>query len=364
MLTRFSVQGYRNFKKKVIWDLQDIRDYRFNTDALLNERDAVGIKCALIYGRNAVGKTNFGNAIFDIWANLGLSNPVADEHNYLNADADSIANFEYEFYFSNAKILYSYSKFARNKLATEKLTLDDEVVFSYNYLSSDMEESNLSVIGAATLNWEFTSQNVSILSYVCNNTPLDSLGPVGQMYRFVTNMGLISDLRTLDRDFVSGILDYVIQHNKVKDLEKFLNHFGIKEKLGVYSTVSGERVLCFVHETPIPFARNCSSGTVSLLRLYNYFIKRPEPSLLFVDEFDAFYHHDLAEKVIGYFKSKKHQIVCASHNTDLFSNKIMRPDCLFILSSEGLTSAANATKRELREGHNLEKLYKAGEFDV
>ena len=42
----------------------------------------------------------------------------------------------------------------------------------------------------------------------------------------------------------------------------------------------------------------------------------------------------------------------------------MRPDCLFILSSSGtLTSLCNATQRELREGHNLEKMYISGEFE-
>ena len=41
----------------------------------------------------------------------------------------------------------------------------------------------------------------------------------------------------------------------------------------------------------------------------------------------------------------------------------MRPDCYFILSDNKLTSFADATNRELREGHNLEKLYMSGEFD-
>jgi hypothetical protein len=41
----------------------------------------------------------------------------------------------------------------------------------------------------------------------------------------------------------------------------------------------------------------------------------------------------------------------------------MRPDCYFILTGEKLTSFANATNRELREGHNLEKLYMSGEFN-
>ena len=46
-----------------------------------------------------------------------------------------------------------------------------------------------------------------------------------------------------------------------------------------------------------------------------------------------------------------------SHNTNLMTNRLMRPDCMFILSRKGtLTALCNATLRELREGHNLEKM--------
>ena len=46
------------------------------------------------------------------------------------------------------------------------------------------------------------------------------------------------------------------------------------------------------------------------------------------------------------------------------TNHLSRPDCLFILSKAGkLTALCNATERELREGHNLEKMYISGEFE-
>ena len=80
----------------------------------------------------------------------------------------------------------------------------------------------------------------------------------------------------------------------------------------------------------------------------------------------AFYHYEMAQNVIQFLKKKypRCQIIMTSHNTNLMTNRLMRPDCLFILSSSGtLTSLCNATQRELREGHNLEKMYISGEFE-
>ena len=117
----------------------------------------------------------------------------------------------------------------------------------------------------------------------------------------------------------------------------------------------------------VPFYENASSGTLALFDLYRRLIvKIGGSSFVYLDEFDAFYHYEMAEKVIGFFKRKypKCQMIMTSHNTNLMTNRIMRPDCLLILSSRGtLTSLCNATERELREGHNLEKMYISGEFE-
>ena len=85
---------------------------------------------------------------------------------------------------------------------------------------------------------------------------------------------------------------------------------------------------------------------------------------MFLDEFDAYYHYELSETIVQIAEQMKHtQVIFTSHNTSLLSNRIMRPDCYFILTLNKLTSIIDATDRELREGHNLEKLYMSGEFD-
>lgn len=87
---------------------------------------------------------------------------------------------------------------------------------------------------------------------------------------------------------------------------------------------------------------------------------------MYLDEFDAFYHYEMAENLFRYCKIRfpNSQIIFTSHNTNLISNRLLRPDCIFILSRTGeMTSLNNATQRELREGHNLEKMYISGEFE-
>lgn len=363
MLRRFEVQGFRNFGHGLVLDLTKLHDYQFNADATSQGL----VKCGIIYGRNAVGKTNLCNALFDVKSNIGSTEHFTDESNYLCADVPTEqASFLYSFDIDGHVVDYSYTKRTHTKLVTETLSVDGRSVFEFDHEAGRLTGGNLGLANAQNLNWNFRESGMSVLSYVCNNVPANTDSPVMGAYRFIRDMHPISDSYTLDRRFVSRIANLVVEQNLVEELESFLCRFGISDHLAVHVIPSGDPVLYFEKkERPVPFAENCSSGTVALLRLFRYFETVKGPSFLFVDEFDAFYHYALAEEVIRYFKeSENHQVLCASHNTDLFSNKVLRPDCLFVLGNEGITSAADATRRELREGNNLEKLYKAGEFDT
>ena len=70
MLKLFEVSGFKNFKDPVRLDFSDVRDYKFNTQCVSSGL----ISKAVIYGKNSVGKSNFGLALFDIVSHLSSKN--------------------------------------------------------------------------------------------------------------------------------------------------------------------------------------------------------------------------------------------------------------------------------------------------
>ena len=57
------------------------------------------------------------------------------------------------------------------------------------------------------------------------------------------------------------------------------------------------------------------------------------------------------------------QTILTSHNTYIATNDLLRPDCYFILENGIIKALPDRTERELREGHNLEKMLRQGEFN-
>ena len=123
--------------------------------------------------------------------------------------------------------------------------------------------------------------------------------------------------------------------------------------------------LYFSHNRLVPFYENASSGTLALLQLYSSFISVVRTaSCIYLDEFDAFYHFELAEKIVELLKKFENtQIIFTTHNTDLLSNDLLRPDCYFWLHENKITALSDLTEKELRKAHNLQKMFKAGAFN-
>ncbi|WP_018750149.1 AAA family ATPase [Paenibacillus sanguinis] len=365
MLIRFEVEGFKNFSQRVALDFTDVRDYKFNTscvkDGILNK--------LIVYGKNAVGKTNLGLAIFDIASHLSDNNVTPGVYNfYLNADSDTnYAEFRYVFNFNQSKVAYCYRKSDFRELMYETVSIDDKLVFSYDFQTKQGDFSGLQNY-APSLNFEFHQNNLSVLRYIVSNSKTEDVPELSSLVKFVSRMLWF---RSLDENRYIGYktdssdyINFIFEGNYVKEFEEFLNKSGVSGSLISKENPSGDRVLYFNHKKPLPFLKTASNGTKALYTIFYWLKTTHELSLLFIDEFDAYYHVELSEAIVQMLQQAQNfQTILTSHNTNLLSNKIMRPDCYFILTPDMLVSFANATKRELREGHNLEKLYISGEFD-
>lgn len=366
MLKKFSVKNYKSFKDELVIDFSDFKDYQYNTHAIENNL----ISTAVIYGKNSSGKTNLGFALFDITLHLVDKEQVADQHtNYLNANSDeSVAAFSYSFLFDKDEVTYRYRKQNSKKLTYEELYVNDKKVFSYNFLEHKSDFSNLSYIQADTLNFGFKDMNLSVVRYIANNSNLDKNSFINKLMNFVSHMLWFRSIGVNNYigyyKGVEQLMDQIIKNGSVSKFEKFLKNCGIDHDLTVAKDVFGNDILAvkFNHRV-IPFWEIASNGTQALTLYFYWSQKFTDITFLFIDEFDAFYHTDLAETMIKEISQKKDfQTILTTHNTALMSNRFLRPDCYFILSNNRLYSLPKCTEKELREGHNLEKMYRNGEF--
>lgn len=374
MLKRFLLKNYKNFKDELCINFEDIADYQFSTDCIENGI----IRKMLIYGQNATGKTNLGKALMDIYSTIFGGLRHMDNEIFLNADSsEESAVFSYIFQFDDKELVYTYARLSNQELQYEELIIDGTTIFKCNFDVQEYLFDNLKDINAETANTERYLQSLDstepilpFLRWLINNVALDNNSILIRLADYAKKMTMITVGNTLmfpSKRTKAVFYTLLEMQEKLQDLEDFLNAMGIECRLALKKLPDGQRELYFAQEKLIPFYENASSGTLALVDLYCGLVPDVQgASFIYLDEFDAFYHYEMAEKVIQFFKKRypKCQVVMTSHNTNLMTNRLMRPDCVFILSKTGtLTALCNATQRELKEGHNLEKMYISGEFE-
>jgi len=368
MLRKFSVANFKTFDKKIEIDFSKVRDYSFNNNLIHNDL----VRTSLLYGKNAVGKTSLSHAIIDIrFTLLGNRNWLHDNIGFLNANSEEdSARFAYEFLIENHKIEYSYEKSDPETLSYEELIIDGELLYKFNFNEDignlDSLKNNEELEHLNFENWE---DDIPILRYILNNSKLNELSILKSLKKFVEGMVILkpSDNKVNfvgPKIITTGIISTIIESGRVQDLEEFFRKCDIDVKLKVEVTPEGEKRLYFDYKRPIEFVKYASSGTLALTALYIVLNKLADLSFVFIDEFDANFHYELAKNMLVHtIEHQACQMILTTHNTDLMTNKFLRPDCYFIMMPNRIVSVAEATKRELRQGHNLEKLYQSGEFN-
>ena len=367
MLKRFSVENFKGFRDKITLDIGSPSNYEFNAKVIENGCITKGI----IYGINGSGKSNLGLAIFDIIIHLTEKEKLYQSYDcYLNMDnMKNFANFEYEFVFEGHKLVYRYSKFDVNSLKEESLSIDGREVIYYDFLTGN---GFTMLEGTDTLNPSMKNESpISRVKYVSNNSLLtdNEQNRVFKLFiDFVERMLLFYSLDSRGYEgFMNGIeniVEGIVKAGKLEDFQTFLSENGICYKL-YEKEVDGRRLIyCHFNNMDAELFKIASTGTRSLVLFYYLYIRMEKASLVYIDEFDAFYHFELSESVQKRINEIKGvQVFSTTHNTDLMSNDLLRPDCYFVLNKNNIKAVSELTEKELRQAHNLQKMYKAGAFN-
>lgn len=369
MLERFAVENYRGFAGRVELNMSKVRSYAFHPECV---EDGLARKCMVI-GRNGCGKTNLGLALFDIVSvltDLHSDAGLKDAFRFLNGDSDlPYATFSYVFRDGETVIEYEYSKESPDTIVSESLRADGKTLFSRN--GDDCDLSGLAGIGAENLRVGFGDGPLSVLRYIANSTVQPEGSPIRAVMDFVKGMLYVRSDQGGDASIglvavAESVPDYIVRNGLVGEFQEVLRDTaGLDIVLDVIDPGCAPPMLAIrTKNKALDFERTASSGIRMLMRHYYWMKHLDGATLLFLDGFDSYYHYRLAEEVMQRISEKQGtQCIFTSHSTSLVSNRVMRPDCYLCLDSYGVESLADLTDREIRQGHNLEKLLRGGEFD-
>ena len=366
MLIKFAVKNFRGFAERIEWDLSHPSNYEFNKYAV---QDGI-IKNGIIYGPNGSGKTNFSVALFDIVNHLTqkFKKPEYYQNFVYGGDTSLNVDFEYVFKFNKQEVEYLYSKNVFGVLVKETLVVDGVEVFKRTMSSLKLDEKQFPINKDAKRNLQMNANSISIVNYLLTSYPLAKDHYLIQMRNFVDSMLWFRCLKVneyMGFDNMVTILDeYIIKNNLVKDFSDFLENVSGQKFDFVPSTNTDKMLFCKIGNGAIAFDLIASTGTQSLKLLYFWLKKMGQASFVFIDEFDAFYHFKLAFEVCKLLFNLDCQVFTSSHNTYLMTNDLLRPDCNFILQNNKIKPLQACTEKELRFGHNIEKLFRGGAFEV
>lgn len=371
MLKRFSVTNFKNFKNQLSFVLDNPANYGFNTEVVRNGIKAKG----LVYGINGSGKSNLALALFDIIIHLTDKERIQSKYRpYLHLNSKKpIAEFEYVFEFNDSEVVYQYGKTDVTTLVYERLTIRGTEVLSYDFAR---KTGHVELEGAESL--QITSSlpdSTDVLSrvkFVRNNAILQDNEMNRAFTSFMSFVDRMLMFYSLDQNGYQGlsvggesITRGIIEAGKTEEFGRFLQAQGLDYDLVPLDFNGEQELYCRYENDVVPFMSVASTGTRSLALFYYWFIRMAEASFIFIDEFDAFYHFELAEQLVIMLRSlEKPQVFLTTHNTDLMSNELLRPDAYFYLRDGSLDSLDRISEKELRSAHNLQKMFKAGSFDA
>ena len=372
MLTKMYLTNFLSFSQKTEFDfIASKSSILSNTNTFENNL----LKGALFIGANASGKSNALKGI-GLLINLinGLNLKGISLGNYRCFFAKSpITKMEYEFIIEGKKINYEISFDVQKKEMQESLLLENESILFRSGSHGELH------IGDSSIEENDLDANTLFLRTASFNTGRFPQEPILRSL-----MNYLLNSKYIDGYNQSAILGMAIskyaEENGVEKINSYLSEFnyGFSIEYGEESQGEGLHILVGSNNKSIFFKRNSypipnifiyeSQGNQVFADLLPQLIGTIEqPGMLVIDEFGNSFHNRLAEKIIRFFmeKAQNSQLFITSHDTNLISNSVFRPDQINVITFEGKNGSKvkRVSQYKPREAQNLEKMYLGGMFE-
>lgn len=387
MLIDFQTTNFRSFKNSNDFSMEKgkyIRKYKNN---VLEFGKLKLLKSALLFGGNANGKTNLIIAIMSL-RELILS-PTTSENQKLKTDTFGYNKentfFDIKFW-KNDKVFEYNLIYNADEIVFETLIVNRKVSFERNYQKFEKLPEQLKAVeknirknqnllyfaqnnnvdeAKMAFSW-FLEDVVIVNTDQISNALFKSLKDTKFKRKFLKFLQAadfnIVDVEVKEREELGINFQFDLKNAQVAPLEE--SHPMTRTIYEVYSMHKSEENTFQVH------FNNESKGTKVFMFLALYILgSKNSGKVLLIDEFDSFFHMELAEDLLDLFndKKQKNQFILTTHELSLMDYNMRQDQIWFAEKNEysetELFSIYDFNDIELKRGDfSYKKRYLEGRF--
>lgn len=369
MLKKMYLTNFLSFSERTEFDFTASK-YTILSDSNVSDEDI--LKGALVIGPNASGKSNALEGIgLVIKLIKGEGESIGNYRCYFAKT--TVTTVEYEFVFGGKKVFYKISYDINKKGLSELLSIDEKKV-----LIRDGDIGELHIGDTPTIEKNLDNETLFLRTASFNTGRFPQEPTLHELMNYLLNSYFIDGFNP-SAHFGKNVMKYA-EENGVDKLNKYLKDLNYDFYLEYGSESSGEglQIRLGSGQKSIFFKRNRfpmpstffteSQGNQVFADMLPQIINIIEqPGMLVIDEFGNSLHNRLSEKIVRFFmESSKHsQMFITSHDTNLISNSVFRPDQINLVTFENSkgSKVERISKYKPREAQNLEKMYLGGMFE-
>lgn len=369
MLTKMYLTNFLSFRERTEIDFTASK---YSILGKTNVYENEILKGALFIGPNASGKSNALKGLSFIVKMIKGEGAAFHSYRCLFSD-NPIITAEYEFVFEDKRVEYMTEYNIQTNSISENLKIDDITV-----LKRSGNTGELRIGQNVTIDDQVDSETLFLRTASFNTGRFPQEPTLRKLMDFLQNSYIVDEYNW-DARTGKTITKYAEEYG-VEKINKYLDAFNYdffveygseSEGAGLKVALGSEKKMVFLKRKSYPVPNVLvieSQGNQVFADLLPNLIRVIEnPGMLIIDEFGNSLHNKLAEKIIRFFmeNANNSQIFITSHDTNLVSNSVFRPDQIDLVTFQDASGSkvTRISKFRPREAQNLEKMYLGGMFE-